>query len=305
MKLGFTYSDQYSNYLGLDPYTTLAKILDDYKFDTVRLCVYWNQVEPKKNKIDFSSIDKQLEICKKHNVSVILAMGRKVPRWPEFHEPKYVKNFLNQNSTDAEEYLKERLFNYLEKTINRYNSEKIISVLQIENEPFFSFGESSLELTKEFYKNEIDFVKTLTAKTLMSSDSFNKGNYRDFSGLVDYLGLNLYFTVWSDTEKKYIELGNSKLKHNLKRQNTKLKYIISELQAEPWGNGKGLLDMTTEEKNISMNSNRLVSNYNWAKGLKVEQIWFWGVEYWEYLAKRGASDLKNTALKMLSTNKDN
>jgi GH35 family endo-1,4-beta-xylanase len=302
MKHGFTYSDQYAKYLGLSQLNPLDNILARYNFNTVRICVYWNQTETKKGKFNFSAVDKQIKICKKHNTKVVLAVGRKAPRWPEFHEPTYIKKYLNskQSTKEKEKYLKENLYEFLQKTIKKYKDENIVKIFQIENEPFFNFGISPLKISKEFYKDEIEYVKTLTTKPVMCSDSFDNGTYKNFDGLVNYLGLNLYFLVWSDTSKKYVKVGNTKSYFKNQSKNTNLNYIISELQAEPWGNGKGILDMTKEELNLSINSNQLIKNYNWAKDLNVKEVWFWGVEYWEYLVKQGDDSLQKTALKIIS-----
>ena len=56
--------------------------------------------------IDDGSTDNSLEIAKKYKTGAILAVGMKVPRWPECHIPEWAKNL----KTETKKTLNKRLF---------------------------------------------------------------------------------------------------------------------------------------------------------------------------------------------------
>jgi GH35 family endo-1,4-beta-xylanase len=58
----------------------------------VRLGAYWNVIEKQRGEYDFTELDWLLEQCAQHNIDVVLVVGMKVPRWPEFHFPQWVSD---------------------------------------------------------------------------------------------------------------------------------------------------------------------------------------------------------------------
>ena len=61
LTMGVTFSSWQARYFGLDAGTVLAGALEDLKIKKYRIPVYWDVVESKKGKYDFSDVDWQLD----------------------------------------------------------------------------------------------------------------------------------------------------------------------------------------------------------------------------------------------------
>jgi len=117
LKYGVTFSQKFSTELvGDDWRKNYLAILDDLKIKNLRLVAYWDILEPNENKFNFEDLDWQISEAEKRGAKIILAMGLKVPRWPECHIPEWVKG----------EGIAGRLIKYEEILINRYKNNKNI-----------------------------------------------------------------------------------------------------------------------------------------------------------------------------------
>ncbi len=74
--------------MGFDPKIVYKETLDDLNVKNLRLIAYWDEIEPKPGKYDFTNLDWQIEEAQKRNVRAILAVEYRLPRWPECHEPE-------------------------------------------------------------------------------------------------------------------------------------------------------------------------------------------------------------------------
>ena len=92
-------------------------------------------------------------------------MGMKSPRWPECHIPAWA-NDLDKEKQQA------KILNLIEKIILRYRDSSMIKYWQVENEPFFPFGDCPWR-DRKFLKKEIELVKQLDAqkRPVIISDS--------------------------------------------------------------------------------------------------------------------------------------
>ncbi|QQS21186.1 MAG: cellulase family glycosylhydrolase [Candidatus Moraniibacteriota bacterium] len=132
VRFGVTFSSRFARDLGLDPHETLQAIFSDIGIQKVRIPVYWDLVEKQKGVFDFSDIDWQLEMARQNGADVILAMGQKVPRWPECFVPEWAKTSEDEKNNAALSFLRE--------TVERYRDHSEIVLWQVENEPFLYFG---------------------------------------------------------------------------------------------------------------------------------------------------------------------
>ena len=123
MKFGATFSNKYCFELGLEPLAALEEILKMLPLQTVRLCAYWDEIEQKEGNFDFSLLDGQIKLIGK-KTDLVIALGRKVPRWPEFHEPVWA---LSKDK----EFLISALQNYIKKTVEKYKSLENLKMWQV------------------------------------------------------------------------------------------------------------------------------------------------------------------------------
>lgn len=87
---GTTFSSFYAELFGLDWQKAYTAIFEDLGIKKVRLPAYWNEIEKSENEYDFSRLDWQIKEAEKHNAEIILAVGLKLPRWTECHEPDWL-----------------------------------------------------------------------------------------------------------------------------------------------------------------------------------------------------------------------
>src|SRR3989338_6001965 len=89
MIYGVSFSPEYSGYLSIEPKEIYATILDDWRFKHLRLSAQWDRIEKIRGSYDFSELDWLMDEARKRGARVLLAVGRKTPRWPECHLPEW------------------------------------------------------------------------------------------------------------------------------------------------------------------------------------------------------------------------
>lgn len=288
---GVTFSQYYAQEeLGLDWRETYLAILDDLKVDHLRLSAYWNRIEPQQGKYNFSDLDWQINEAADRNVKIILAVGRKLPRWPECHDPGWITSLKEKD-------IREKQLSYIETVIKRYNHYPNIIVWQIENEPFLRMFGQCPPFDKNFLYQEIELSKSLTNKPIMVTDSGELNWWVEAAKTkADIVGTTLYRVVYN----KYIgyipyilppAFYRSKGDLIAKLFETK-EVIIAELQAEAWHvEGKTLKDMSQEETDQSLSLRQFKKNILFAQKSGAKSIYLWGVEWWYYLKKERQNDI--------------
>ena len=154
LSYGVTFSKKHALSLELDWQDLFTNILDDLKVKRLRIPAYWDEVEKINGQYDYADLDWQIEEAAKRNAQIVLAVGGRLPRWPECHLPEWTH--------DLEKEVRENeTFEYITKTIERYKDYPNIFAWQIENEFFLTkFGECPNFGTK-FLDAEIELVKKL------------------------------------------------------------------------------------------------------------------------------------------------
>ncbi|PIS23292.1 hypothetical protein COT49_00380 [candidate division WWE3 bacterium CG08_land_8_20_14_0_20_40_13] len=284
IEYGANFSPYYAqNELSLDWKKTYLAVLDDLKIKNLRLGAYWNKIETLDGVYDFSDLDFQILEAKKRDAKVVLAIGRKVPRWPECHDPLFIKG-------RSENDQREKLLSVIKETVTRYKDNTAISAWQVENEPFFPFGDCPKALADtNFLKREIELVRTLnpTGKIVIQ-DSGEGGLWFLSKNLGDILAISMYkssaFKIPFVNKSVYFNypLPPSFYKFKALVMGVNIeKMIVTELQAEPWGT-KPILEMTREEKDHTMSKEKFVQMIEYAKKTGLKDQYFWGVEWWAY-----------------------
>lgn len=284
IKWGVTFNQEYAQHtLGLDWQKTYLAILDDLKVDHIRLSAYWDHVEPTKGTYDFKDMDFQVNEASKRNVGIVLGVGRKLPRWPECHSPAWIKDL------DVQAIQKDQLA-YITEVINRYKDNKNINYWQVENEPYLSFFGECPPLDKEFLKQEVALVKSLSDKPVMITDSGELSTWVPASKTGgDILGTTLYRVVYNETFgyfNWFLPPSYYYVKSVLIKKFTPTKKIVvAELQTEAWHKkGENLKDMTIDTAFESMDLKQFKNNIKFSKKAGFDEVYLWGAEWW-YLMK--------------------
>ncbi|MBI2334948.1 beta-galactosidase [Candidatus Daviesbacteria bacterium] len=141
VSLGVSFSPRYAQELGLDARATYQSILQELSTKSVRLSqsilqelstksvrlsAYWNEIEPEQDQFNFDELDWYVSEASKNQSRVLLAIGYKLPRWPECRAPEW--------------FSRDRQLIMLEKVIEHYENNPAVFAWQLENEPLLPYG---------------------------------------------------------------------------------------------------------------------------------------------------------------------
>ncbi len=295
MSFGVTFSKPFAEFMGLDWREAYSAILDDLGVKKIRLMSYWTEIEPREGKYSFEDLDWQIAQAADRGANIILVVGQKQPRWPECHIPDWAKKM-----TAAER--ESSVLELIEEVVDRYADRENIIAWQVENEPFFSFGECP-EFSSVFFDREIALVRSHDpSRPIIVSDSGELSVWYRAASRSDILGTTMYWTVWNKTIG-YFHYPIPASFYTVKSEIMKLitntqKTIIVELQSEAWG-PKMPNEMSSEEQNKSMNPDKFRAIVSYAKSTGFSESYFWGAEYWYWLKKVKGDDRMWNAAKII------
>jgi hypothetical protein len=286
--LGATFSKIYAKELGIDWKEAYTAMLDDLKVRNFRLAAYWSEIEPEPDVFDFTDLDWQINEASRRGAKVILAIGRKLPRWPECHVPKWSVGL-------DEELVRARILSMLDVVVRRYASNPTVVAWQVENEPFFEFGECP-QPDIDFLRQEIAAVRSLDARPVVISESGELSTWVRAASLADILGISTYRIVWSRFTGYFYWPVTPKVYQQRALAASALvkKIIITELQGEPWTT-QPIISMPLDQQLKLMNPDRLTSNVIFARKIGVSEIYLWGVEWWYWLKQQGQPEMWEAA----------
>ncbi len=278
--LGFTFSVKAAESLGLDWKAAYDEIINELSPDIVRIPVYWDILQPEENSFSWEQTDYQLERLLDTDTKVILAVGHKLPRWPECHLPAWTSGL-------SPEQLRVRLFSMVDEVVQRYKEHPNLHSWQVQNELLFPFG-----ICPEWTKNRKDLkalialVQTLDANhPVTTSDSGELSSWLRTATLpIDALNISLYRAVYGDWHGYFYWPVNPyfyRLHAAIMRPFVE-QIQISELQMEPWGPA-AVQELSTAESYKSFHPYHFADRIDFAKRTGASVILAWGVEWWYYM----------------------
>jgi drug/metabolite transporter (DMT)-like permease len=276
---GATFSKFRAEEFGLDWQRTYIAILDDLGVRKIRLSAYWTDLEPKRDEISFFNLDWQIAEAERRGAEIILAVGQRLPRWPECHIPGWAWDL-------PKEERQRNLLEIIEQTVFRYRDNPLIKYWQVENEPFLPGFGICPPFDKEFLDKEIALVKSLDSRPIIISDSGELSVWLQAARRADIFGTTMYRIIWSDRlpGDGYLHYPVPPnffyLKANLIKYFSGTKdIIVTELQAEPWG-PKMTYEMPASERDKSLNIDQFKDNIAYATEVGFREAYLWGVEWW-------------------------
>lgn len=305
--LGTTFSQLQCRYLDLD-YRQAFRQICSLGFDRIRLCSYWNELEPQDNQFDFTSLDWLLEESDRYGIEVVLAVGMKVPRWPEFHFPDWLRDRyetgagkmpLDQRSPAVADYG----LRFVEAVVRHTREATALTYWQVENEPFTRLAITGGRfLSNDFVRREVQQVQQLALpnqKILLTGsitlpfadDAADQAAFETCLEIADAVGINVYSKVPIGQSHYYVE-PQSAFWQTLQDWQTQLQLHnkeawIAEAQAEPWEPNqlvaiKGIDHPSSSPQQAIDLVQKLVA-------LGYGSILLWGCEYWYWHAQQGRS----------------
>lgn len=289
---GMSFNTLYARELGLDWRETYDAILDDLGVRKLRLAAHWPMIEPAANIYNFEELDYQIRRAEEVGAEVILAVGRRLPRWPECHVPSWT-NSLPQTEQDSAQ------LRMVEQVVERYKDSPAVVTWQVENEPFlelFAFehcGEHNIRLLEQ----EIALVKKLDpSRPLLVTDSGNLGTWRGAYSRGDMFGTSVYVHFWNP------ELGQFRTVlppwvYRVKDNVMGVLYgdkptLLIELSAEPWLL-EPIVDVPVDIQFTRMNLEKFEDILDYAEATHFEQQYLWGAEWWYWLKLQDRPEMWN------------
>lgn len=285
---GVSFSVPYAEELGLDWKEVYRAMLDDLGVKRLRLPAYWPMVEPKKGTYEWSELDFEIGEARARGATVILAVGKRLPRWPECHVPAWARVGEGGEGLSPSEQ-KEALRAYIRAVVERYKDNPAIVMWQVENEPYLRvFAKDQCgALDEAFLKEEIALVRSLdSARPILLTDSGNLGTWVGAYPRGDVFGTSVYLYFWNPTLGAFrtvLPAAYYRVKANLMRLLFGSKpVILSELSLEPWL-AASINDVSLDEQLSRMNIEKFNEVVQYARATNFDTQYLWGVEWWYYM----------------------
>jgi hypothetical protein len=303
--IGTTFVPDYADTFGLDQKQTLNAIFSDLNIRHVRLVSYWKDIEVKPGVYDFSKLDWQFEMANKYHAKVSLAMGMRQPRWPECHEPEWIKVDTNHKET-----WEPQLYAYMKAVANHYKNNPALDSYQLENEFFMKVFGNCKDFNRSRLVYEFNMVKKEDPKhPILISRSNNWVGIPVGPPTPDRFSVSVYKRVWDATlTKRYFEYPQPAWTYATLAGAEELlsgrDMIIHELQSEPWPpNGQEVINTPITELYKSMNAKRLADRIEFGKATGMRSLDLWGAEWWYWMKeKKDDPSLWNTVKDAVAEN---
>lgn len=277
---GVTFSSVYARELGLNEHDLFDALTDDLHVHAMRIPVYWSEIEKTPGTFSWDDVDWLVHEAETKHVAVTLAVGSKVPRWPECFIPDWANAETATLRHDA-------ALDMVKQTIERYRASTAVIRWQIENEAFFPFGVCPKPDAKSFAE-EVSLVKRLDSRPIQLTVSGEIEPWVDAAVPADVLGISLYRVTWNNFYG-YFSYPIPPLFYRLRAASVKPfvdQLIISELQAEPWF-PEPIDHRTPEEWYQTFPAEQLKKNVAFAEQTGIHEVYLWGAEWWYYLKAHG------------------
>ncbi len=298
---GMSFNTPYARELGLDWRQTYDAILDDLQVRHLRLAAHWPMVEPVPGQYNFEELDYQVARAEAVGATVIMAIGRRLPRWPECHVPEWARELSEAERQAA-------LLAYMTAVIERYRNSPAIIYWQVENEPFlevFAFEHCGV-LDIDFLDRQIAHVRALdSTRPILVTDSGNLGTWYGAYSRGDVFGTSVYVHFWNP------ELGQFRTilppwAYRVKERLVALWYgqkptVLIELSAEPWLVAP-ITEVPLSVQFTRMNPEKFLDIIAYAERTRYARQYLWGAEWWYWLTLQGEPEMWELGQRLLKDN---
>jgi hypothetical protein len=298
---GVSFSHRHAEWLGLDPDTLYRDLLDDLGVRHVRLSVYWDEVAPAPDQIDFEPLRRWLDPLQERHARALVTVGLKAQRWPEYYPPDWLVRdnpMPHRARLDDHPRAVAHLLLMLERVTAFLADYDAIDAWQVENEPWITSirGTVGWRFSADLLAREIAVVRESDPRRrpiVVNHSTQSRFDRRAYQGapLADVLAENIY--TRKPTGRSWPRYVNTyalgpfapplrNLAAFLRRH--RRRFWITELQAEPWESH----DVKSAPPSAigSISPDRLQANLRLAERVGTTRVYLWGAEWWRYAAER-------------------
>ncbi len=300
--LGVNFSPRQAKWLGLDADETFSALLNDLRVRFFRLSLYWDEIQPEPTRYDFSRVQQMLEWAEYRGARVLLTVGLKAQRHPEFFPPAWlVRDGSPPHGARIREQprLKAHLLLMLERAVAMLADFSCIDSWQVENEPFLPAAGRTVGWTfdRKTLRKEIGAVRGSDPRNRPivinhSSNTIFEPGWLTALRMGDVLAQDVY--TRKPSSGRQVRYGNpfalgpfgpGLLLQSALARRTGKRFWITELQAEPWEPEP--IPVLRPDEIGSISPERMQSNLALVSRTRPERVYFWGAEWWRYLLGRG------------------
>ena len=276
---GVNFSQKHAALLGLDWRSVYLALLEELGAQRLKVAAHWDLLEQTPDTFSFEDLDWQVQEAALRNASILLVVGMKTTRWPECHIPSWAKGLTKEKQ-------QQEILGALNEIVLRYKDSPAVWGWQVENEPFFLFGECPWK-DSAFLRQEVDLVHKLDAKRPVVISESGEGSLWILAGAAgDIVGTTLYRKIWFSKLGRYIDYPFPATFYKRRAQLIQWLFgkevIAGELQAEPWGPTL-IYDSSLEEQQKTMNKEQFLKTIEFAKRTGIKEFYLWGAEWWYWL----------------------
>ncbi len=289
---GVTFSTRYAKELGLDWKKAFIASLDELKVRHYRIPVYWDEIQSKDGPYDFRDVDWMLSEADKRGAKVILAIGRRTPRWPECHTPEWV-------SRKGIDFENRKLLELVKAEAEHFKNAPALEMWQLENEPLLDVFGRCPPSDPSLLGSEVKALKAIdSSRPVVITDSGELSLWLRVALKADVLGISMYRVTWS---KKLGYFFYPVTPAFYWRRAEALypivkEVLVTELQAEPWpSENRSIPETPIDEQFRSMSLEIFRDNIEFARRVGFSKTYLWGVEWWYWLKERKNSEFWDEA----------
>jgi hypothetical protein len=166
VRIGVSYSHRHARHLRLDPIASFEQVAA-MGFGPLRISTYWDEVASE----GYTTLDALVSAAERAQAGLILTIGVKAMRWPEFYAPSAI------GSSEMEE----RLLEFVGDTVRRYRGSRAVEAWQVENEPRNRSGPTRRLVPIRILSEEMALIRRLDPRPRIISAFFH------FAELLDLL----------------------------------------------------------------------------------------------------------------------
>jgi hypothetical protein len=300
VRLGASFSTRRCAALGLAPQSTFARVLE-LGFGLIRVSAYWDQIR----KDGYAALDWMLDAAHDARQAVLLTVGMKAIRWPEFYIPPDLQPAPRRGGRiGLDSGLTQDLLAFVSETVARYRDRSEVVAWQVENEPFNRSGPQRWWIEPRLVRREVKSVRDLDLRPIVlnafahfdprldEESRPRRGLFgtrrlepeREILDIADILGLDVYTAIagrtsvpdWAESAERWLSTA----------QQLRKTAWITESQAEPWDSSSFAPDDM-----VAVAAQLLRAGFS--------TIVLWGCEHWFLQAAAGDTRWLEAARRLL------